>query len=539
MRSTASSDDRQVCPLCGAASTAAELAEAAWLPGDAVARVASAHPDWRREDGACPACAQEALLHVLLHHGHNVFHASVQAAWPLDAEAAFGAIPTPLRLHADPRFGGRGVTIAFVDAGFFPHQDLTRPINRIRAWADAGRPEIDAREFGRDAEPTWPRWDAGAAGQWHGLMTTTSAAGSGTLSRGFYRGLAPEADVVLVQAADPAGRIGNAAIARALLWVRRKAQRLGIRIVSLSLGGDPVPRREDNEVDREVEACVADGLVVIAAAGNDGERRLVPPATAPFAITVGGLDDRNDFGHEAWQLWHSNYGETAGRAPKPELVAPSLRVVAPVLPGSDVAREALELFSRRGDRAAEAALAERKLVSPHYQHVEGTSFAAPIVASIAACMLEANRSLTPRRVRELLQAASTVVPGASAERQGAGAVDAGRAVTLALADRHSRRADFAASPVIEGEEVRFLLHDHEATSVAVLGSWDAWRSPGLHARRIEEGLWEARLDAAPPGPHSYKFLLDGSRWLVDPANPSRIADESGNWNSHLAYFPAT
>jgi serine protease AprX len=526
------------CPMCGNGSEAGVLAEVAWLPEAAIARLADQHPGWKREDGGCPACAQEALLAVLLHHGHNAFHAGVQSVWPLDPEAAFGAIPTPLRLHADPRFTGRGVTIAFVDAGFFPHADLCRPVNRIRAWADAAGPSIVAREFRAGDEPQWPGWDSQAAGQWHGLMTTASACGAATLSHGLYRGLAPDARLVLVQVADGAGHIGNPAIARALRWLRENAGRLGIRIVSLSLGGDPVSPGQDNEVDREVAALVDHGLVVVAAAGNDGVRRLVPPGSAPAAITVGGLDDRNDFSHDSWELWHSNYGETTGRAPKPELVAPSLRVVAPILPGSKLAADAPALFLRRPDPAVESEIAACKLVTPHYQHVEGTSFAAPIVAGIVAGMLEANASLTPRRVKELLQAAAHPVPDASAERQGAGAVDAGRAVTLALADLHSRRADFAATPLVEGNCVRFLLHDHTASNVVVCGSWDGWSSAGVRAVRIEDGLWEARLVAAPPGQHTYKFLLDGERWLVDPANPSRVTDDAGNWNSFIDYLPA-
>jgi len=521
------------CPMCGGRTAHAELAEATWLPDAAVRRLADEHPGWRREDGVCPACVQEALLHVLLHHGHNAFHAGVQSVWPLDPEAAFGAIPTPLRLHADPRFTGRGVTVAFVDAAFYPHRDLTLPVNRIRAWADASEPEIAMREFAPTETPEWPGWDRAAAPQWHGLMTTSAACGCGTVSRGFYRGLAPDARLVLVQVAGRAGGIGNAAIARALRLVGAHADRLGIRVVSLSLGGDRDSDPRDNEVDREVASLVARGIVVVAAAGNDGERRLVPPATSPAAITVGGLDDRNDFGHEAWALWHSNYGETIGRAPKPELVAPSLMVVAPILPGSSLAERAPALFMRRGEPAVEAEIATCKLVTPHYQHVEGTSFAAPIVAGIVACMLEANASLTPRRVRELLCAAAQPVPGASPERQGAGAVDAGRAVTLALADLHSRRADFAATPVIEGETVRFLLHDHDASQVAIRGSWDGWREPGLVAARIEDGLWEARLSGVSRGHHAYKFQLDGERWLVDPANPSRVTDDAGNWNSVL------
>jgi len=36
-------------------------------------------------------------------------------------------LPTPLRMDADERFTGRGVTIAFLDSGFHAHPDLTRP----------------------------------------------------------------------------------------------------------------------------------------------------------------------------------------------------------------------------------------------------------------------------------------------------------------------------------------------------------------------------------------------------------------------------
>src|SRR5882724_11690254 len=40
-------------------------------------------------------------------------------------------LPTPLRMEADPQFTGRGVTMAFLDSGFYAHADLTKPTNRI------------------------------------------------------------------------------------------------------------------------------------------------------------------------------------------------------------------------------------------------------------------------------------------------------------------------------------------------------------------------------------------------------------------------
>jgi hypothetical protein len=93
------------CSACGNPASKALLAEAQW------------YPYWDREDGACPACVQENLLRILLAKGDAALHEAIQTAWPLDAEAAFGVLPTRLRLHADPRFSGRGVTLALVDSG--------------------------------------------------------------------------------------------------------------------------------------------------------------------------------------------------------------------------------------------------------------------------------------------------------------------------------------------------------------------------------------------------------------------------------------
>src|SRR5215213_1009142 len=154
------------CPLCSSSSTPSQLAEAAWLAPDVLNQLALSNPHWRRFDGACPACVQQVLLDILLNDGEAALHARIQHFWPLDAEAAFGALPTPLRLHADPRFTGRGITVAVIDAAFSPHPDLTRPRNRIRAWVDAARDPAEARYFAPDETPSWPGAEAREPGQW-------------------------------------------------------------------------------------------------------------------------------------------------------------------------------------------------------------------------------------------------------------------------------------------------------------------------------------------------------------------------------------
>ena len=527
------------CALCGRSEPLAALSEAAWLPGEAIERIAADHPGWRRADGACPACVQQTLLEMLLDRGENAFHVSVQRAWPLDAEAAFGALPSPLRLHADPRFSGRGVTVAILDSGFCPHPDLILPQNRIRVWADASKPDIEVRRFSSTDTPGWPGSEAAHDSQWHGLMTSAVAAGNGHLSHGLYRGLAPEAELVLVQVRDKVGRITNDTIERALRWVGDQLPAVDVRVVSLSVAGEAVDPLAGNPVDRAVEGLVEKGVCVIAAAGNDGVRRLVPPSTSPDALTVGGLDDRNTLDHEERALWHSNYGRAATGALKPDLVAPSLWVVAPILPGTELAREAAQLFERRAEGSApiEQRIAAAKLITPHYQHVEGTSFAAPLVAGAVACMLEASASLTPLDVRRLLSESSHRVSGAPVERQGAGVIDVGRAVSAALASALGKGS--ISSPDVLEAEVVFRLSDRNARYVRLSGTWDNWVERTLMTSD-GDGVFGARLPTPAIGRHAYKFLLGeglDEHWMADPMNPARMHDGYGGYNSVLEILP--
>ncbi|MCA1630394.1 MAG: S8 family peptidase [Acidobacteria bacterium] len=75
------------------------------------------------------------------------------------------------------------------------------------------------------------------------------------------------------------------------------------------------------------------------------------------------------------------------------------------------------------------------MISESYKYVDGTSFSAPIVSSIAACMLEANPELTPQQIKRILIDTSERLPGIEIDRQGWGVVNAGRAVEVALALR--------------------------------------------------------------------------------------------------------
>jgi len=364
-------------------------------------------------------------------------------------------LSTPLRLDADPRFTGRGVTIAFLDSGFYPHVDLTTPNNRILAYRN-----LTDKDGGLESlfQPD--------VASWHGMMTSVVATGNGSLSNGFYRGIAPAADVVLVKLART-GRIRDEDILEGLEWVLENREKYNIRIVNISAGGDEERSYLDDPLSQMVEACSAAGILVVCAVGNSGHlpnHPVVPPASAPSCIAVGGLDDNNSMNRSRRGMYRSSYGPTVDGLQKPEVIAPSIWVPAPILPNTPTAQQAAlldELDKAKDDELHSIILANpgvdadldaaldravhsirqlillkirrENVITKHYKYVDGTSFSAPIVSSVAAQILEANPSLTPSQVKRILIDTAERLPGYDIDRQGWGVIDPRRAVELAEA----------------------------------------------------------------------------------------------------------
>ena len=181
------------------------------------------------------------------------------------------ALPVPLRMDADERFKGRGVTIAFLDSGFYAHKDLVEPKNRIVAYHNI---------FAAEDNPSFLQKSDVAS--WHGMMTSVVAAGNGHLSDGLYRSIAPEASVVLVKIGKT-GRIPESNIETGLRWVLGNYEKYGIRIVNISAGGDFEQSYLHNSLCQLVEDVVKAGLTVVCAVGNAGlapGHPVLPPASA-------------------------------------------------------------------------------------------------------------------------------------------------------------------------------------------------------------------------------------------------------------------
>ncbi len=428
----------EVCPVCSR-EVQYEFVPLVALPNELEGLIRVNAPDTQTFEAVCARCVR-------------LFERAKEQIVSDAAVTKDGShvLSTPLRLDADERFTGKGVTIAFLDSGFYPHEDLTTPHNRILAYQNMNATDGEvASLFQPDVA------------SWHGMMTSVVAAGNGSLSNGFYRGIAPEANVVLVKLART-GRITEQNIQDGLEWILENRTKFDIKIVNISAGGDFEQSYLHDSLSQLVEECVAKGLTIVCAVGNAGHlltHPVFPPASAPSCIAVGGLDDKNSINRSKRGMYRSSYGPTLDGFQKPEVIAPSIWVPAPILPNTPTAQQAdfLETLDKAEDIKLHALIAANPNIEPdldaaldrpaylirqfialklrqgnvitkHYKFVDGTSFAAPIVSSVIAQMLEANPKLTPQQIKRILISTAERLPHYEVDRQGWGVVDPRRAV---------------------------------------------------------------------------------------------------------------
>ena len=304
---------------------------------------------------------------------------------------------------------GRGVGVAVVDSGVYAHPDLA---GRIVA-------AIDFTSLAPTVSNV-PLSDLGG----HGTHVAGLIAGDGTRSAGLYTGVAPNANIIDVRVIDANGSSNVSIILRGLQWVLANRTTYNIKVLNMSLGATPTGSYKSDLMATAAEILNFAGVNVVVSAGNTGPLAgtITTPATDPYVITVGALDDNaTPLLADDLMATFSARGRTLfDKIAKPDLVAPGRKMVSLRSPGSELDT----LFPDRQVTVLGSA-------SSDYYRLSGTSMAAPVVAGTIALMYERNPNLTPAQVKKRLKSTVTPLVFGTTLDHGAGLVNAYRATSSA------------------------------------------------------------------------------------------------------------
>ena len=91
---------------------------------------------------------------------------------------------------------------------------------------------------------------------------------------------------------------------------------------------------------------------------------------------------------------------------------------------------------------------------------------------------------------------------------------------------------------VDGTAVQFALPVPAAHEVVVVGDFNHWDTHATPLRRTPSGTWRTTVRLT-PGAHVYSFVVDGTRWVPDPAAPLAPGSDFGAPNSLVTVAPGT
>jgi subtilisin family serine protease len=309
---------------------------------------------------------------------------------------------------------GRGVRIGIADSGI----DVSHPTfnamladHRLKAFAAFAADGSKIVQHAQDGSIIPDSSAVPTNTHWHGTFCAAVLVGATT--EGKLRGIAPQAELVVVQVLQQ-GNVGTvASIQAGLSWLADQK----CDVISLSLGWDG----KHDQWAGAMQGFLDQGAVVIAAAGNSFGTPGVPPSDSPgnyplvsadggLLVCVGSINQKNgiadDSGAEVAD-WSGVINRLPDGSSQPSVFSSSTSHSVPtmVAPGVEV------VSARPGGG---------------YRQESGTSMATPQVAGLIALVLSKLRDVRPTSARTaadlVLESTIPLVEGMVSDRSGRGKI---------------------------------------------------------------------------------------------------------------------
>ncbi|WP_149562838.1 type VII secretion-associated serine protease mycosin [Streptomyces cacaoi] len=328
---------------------------------------------------------------------------------------------------------GRGITVAVLDTGV----DTTHP--DLRGNTRDGKDLV--RMGAERGDRAWARHGTAMAG-------IIAGHGHGEDGREGVLGVAPEATVlpvrVLLEDSDPERRKARTERGDALAKGIRWAADHGADVINLSLGDDSDSAHPDAREDAAVRYALRKGAVVVASAGNGGERgdHVSYPAAYPGVIAVAAVDRYGARASFSTRRWYATVAA----------------------PGRDII-----------------------IADPDRTYYEGwgTSAASAFVSGAVALVRASHPDLSPAQIKELVADTARNTPeGGRSDAVGTGIIDPAAAIEMGshLKPRKQRpapdnnsRTYFGPGPGSDGPGVGWFAGITAATGALLIGAALAFR----------------------------------------------------------------
>ena len=282
--------------------------------------------------------------------------------------------------------GGKGICIAVLDTGVAAHPDMKNKIKYFKDFVGNHSMLYDDSS--------------------HGTHICGILCGDGRQSGGKYRGIAPDARLVVCKILNQKGEGRADTMLKALEFLERYRKQLDIRILNISVGiGELNNVSMLDKLQSAIERLWEEGVVIVCAAGNKGpaDNSISAVCASTKVITVGCHDGEYFKGNQERCEIHSGRGNRFDRIRKPDIVAPGTQIVS---------------CNASWNRSYGPQ-------TSYYVEKSGTSMATPIVSGCAALLLEKEPWLSPDQVKSRMLYSATDL-GESWNKQGWGMINAKR-----------------------------------------------------------------------------------------------------------------